>query len=53
MTGYNGGQKDLEQRRYTRRTKKDRRDMVRWEPEKGERRRDHGRRSSDSPIRRG
>lgn len=51
--GNGGGYKGAEKRRMTRRIKKERRDVVRWEPSKGDRRHGHGRRANDPPVRRG
>jgi hypothetical protein len=53
-TGNKGSGKrtGAEQRRDPRRTSGDRRDQVRWEPDKKERRKGHGRRSTDGPHRR-
>jgi hypothetical protein len=42
-----GGYEGAEKRRLTRRSKGDRRDLVRWEPDKNDRRKGHGRRSTD------
>ena len=51
--GNNGNSRGSEHRHYARRNKKDRRDLVRWEPDKSERRHGYGRRSHDSPKIRG
>lgn len=48
-----GRRTGVDQRRDSRRTSGDRRDQVRWEPDKKERRKGHGRRSTDGPYRRG
>jgi hypothetical protein len=41
----------IERRRESRRTRGDRRELVRWEPSKDERRHGHGRRSTDGVFR--
>jgi hypothetical protein len=41
------GGSGVEQRRLTRRSKGERRDEVRWEPKKDDRRKGHGRRATD------
>lgn len=40
---------NIEQRRAGRRVKGERRDVVRWEPDKNDRRTGHGRRAGDGP----
>lgn len=48
-SGGPGNYKGPERRRAQRRIKKERRDLVRWEPGKTERRHNTGRRSTDMP----
>jgi hypothetical protein len=52
-TGNKGSGKrtGIEQRRDQRRASGERREQIRWEPDKKERRKGHGRRSTDGPSR--